>query len=89
MRFRALCLKNVISAHAPVQLFIHETMSSSLKRVARILNSTSASFFTGLSASDQTSLLDVLEDYFFDTDSKTTGIAYKYDTYRGVIKMFS
>ena len=35
-------------------------------RVGKILNSTSASFFTGLKQEDQSSILDVLADYFDD-----------------------
>ena len=35
-------------------------------KVAKILNSTSASFFTGLEQEDQSSILDVLADYFED-----------------------
>ena len=35
-------------------------------KVAKILNSTSASFFTGLEQEDQSSILDVLADYFDD-----------------------
>ena len=50
------------------------TTRCSAEQVAKILNSTSASFFSGLSTSDQTSLVDVLEDYFYDADDTTTGI---------------
>ena len=42
----------------------------SADKVAKILNSTGASFYSGLNTEDQTSLLDVLEDYFCDANEQ-------------------
>lgn len=49
-------------------------MESKQAQVARILNSTSSSFFSGLDKDDQTSLFRVLEDYFYD---RSTDVMHK------------
>ena len=46
----------------------------STDQVAKILNSTNTSFFTGLNAEDQTSMLEVLTDYFDDANEHETGM---------------
>ena len=46
------------------------SMESKQSQVARILNTTSASFFSGLHENDQTSLIGVLEDYFYEKSTE-------------------
>jgi hypothetical protein len=45
-------------------------MESKQSQVARILNSTSNAFFTGLDKEDQSSLCGVLEEYFYENDAE-------------------
>ena len=46
----------------------------STDQIAKILNSTSTSFFSGLNAEDQTSMFEVLTDYFDDANEHETGM---------------
>ena len=52
---RCLCIQGVTIMASKAR--------NSADKVAKILNSTCASFYLGLNTEDQTSLLDVLEDY--------------------------
>ena len=49
----------------------------SADKVAKILNSTGASFYSGWNTEDQTSL-DVLEDYFYDANEQEKGTEKKH-----------
>ena len=45
-------------------------MESKQAQVAKILNSVGGAFFSGLDKDDQNSLLDVLEDYYYDKNTE-------------------